>query len=122
MNLWWFIPFAALTVGEVLIRAWKWQVLLEPIKRCSFLTLNSATLIGLFANTVLPARAGEFVRAYAGARMERIPYSTSFATVVVDRLLDGLTVSAIFVLALVFQPLPDQIKAFGYLAGGIYLV
>src|SRR5947208_662255 len=49
MNAWFLIPYTALIVGEVLIRAWKWQVLLEPIKRCSFITLNSATLIGLFA-------------------------------------------------------------------------
>jgi hypothetical protein len=42
--------------------------------------------------------------------------------VVIDRVMDGLTVSAIFILALLFQPLPDQLKAGGYLAAGIYLV
>jgi len=121
MNLWLLVPYSILIVVEVLIRAWKWQLLLVPIKHCSFIRLNAATLIGLFANNVLPARAGEFIRAYAGSRLESISYSTSFATVVLDRLLDGLTVSAIFVLALVLQPLPDEVKLAGYAAAIIYL-
>ena len=121
MERWYLVPYALLIVAEVLIRAWKWQFLLEPTKRCSFWKLNSATLIGLFANNVLPARAGEFVRAYAGARMEGISYSTSFATVVVDRVLDGLTVTAIFLVTLLVQPLPDEIKAAGFGAAAIYL-
>lgn len=122
INGWYLVPYMILALGEVLIRALKWQVLLLPLKRCSFWKLSSATLIGLMANNILPARAGEFVRAYAGSRLQGIPYSTSFATVVIDRVTDGLTVSAIFVFALLFQPLPDELKAGGYLAAGIYLV
>ena len=114
------IPYLALVAIEVVLRAWKWHVLLAPIKRASFRKLNSATLIGLMANNVLPARAGEFVRAYVGARMERIPFTASFATVAIDRLLDGLTVSAIFVLAVLFQPLEDQVKLGGYTAAVLY--
>ena len=122
MNLLYLAPYLLLVAAEVAIRAVKWQVLLSPTKRCSFWTLNSATLIGLMANNVLPFRVGEFVRAYAGARLAGIPYSTSLATVVVDRVLDGLTVSAIFIFALLFQPLPEQVKALGYLAAAMYTV
>jgi len=121
INALYLLPYMALVVAEVLVRSWKWLVLLDPIKRASFRRLNSATLIGLMANNVLPARAGEFVRAYVGARMERIPISACFATVFIDRVLDGLTVSAIFVIAVVVQPLPDQIKGAGYAAAAIYL-
>jgi len=120
VNLYYLAPYLALVAIEVVLRAWKWQVLLAPIKAASFRNLNAATLIGLMANNVLPARAGEFVRAYVGARMERIPFSASFATVAVDRLLDGLTVSAIFVLAVVLQPLRDEVKVGGYTAAGLY--
>jgi uncharacterized protein (TIRG00374 family) len=73
------------------------------------------------ANNVLPARAGEFIRAYAGARLEGVPFSMAFATVVIDRVLDGLTVSAAFLLVLLIQPLPDEIKVAGYGAGALYL-
>jgi uncharacterized protein (TIRG00374 family) len=114
------IPFLALIAAEVLIRSLKWQVLLQPVKRCSFWRLNAATLIGLMANNLLPARAGEFVRAYAGARIEAIPFSMAFATVVIDRVLDGLTVSAIFLVVLLLQPLPDEIRGAGALAALLY--
>jgi uncharacterized protein (TIRG00374 family) len=123
INYWYLLPYLGLIVIEVILRAWKWHVLLLPVKAPSFWKLNSATIIGLMANNVLPGRAGEFVRAYAGARLEHISFSASLATVVIDRVLDGLTVSAIFVFALILHPaLPDQVKVPGYIAAGIYLV
>src|SRR3954452_15244834 len=67
------IPSFILIAAEILIRSAKWLVLLLPLKRCSYAKLSSATLIGIMANNVLPARAGEFVRAYAGARLAGIP-------------------------------------------------
>lgn len=122
MDLVYLWPYLALVVAEVLLRALKWQVLVRPVKACSFRNLTSATLIGLMANNLLPARAGEFVRAYVGARMERIPFSTCFATVVIDRVLDGLTVSAIFAVAVLLQPLPEEVKVPGTIAAAIYVV
>ncbi len=128
INAVWLIPSVILVAAEIMVRAFKWQILLLPLKRCSFWKLNNATLIGLMANNVLPARAGEFVRAYAGARLAGIPYSTAFATVVIDRVLDGLTVSALFILVLIFQPLimaeplPDWLNRGGYLAAAVYMV
>jgi uncharacterized protein (TIRG00374 family) len=122
INLIFLIPYGALLVGEVFIRGLRWYILLAPIHRASYGNLCSATLIGLMANNILPARAGEFVRAYAGARMERIPFSTCFATVVIDRVLDGLTVSALFVPTVLLYPeLPDNVRGAGYVAAGIYV-
>ena len=115
------IPSFLLIVFEIVIRTVKWQILLLPVKRCSFKKLLSATAIGIMANNVLPARAGEFVRAYAGARLATVPISTSLATIVIDRLLDGLTVSALFILVIIFQPLPDFLNRAGYVAAVIYL-
>jgi uncharacterized protein (TIRG00374 family) len=122
INLIFLIPYMALVVGEIFIRGLRWYILVIPIKRASYLNLCSATLIGVMANNVLPARAGEFVRAYAGARMERMPFSTCFATVVIDRVLDGLTVSALFLPTVLLYPeLPDNVRGAGYIAAGIYL-
>lgn len=121
INALFLVPYLAVMFAEVPIRGWRWQLLLVPVQRASLLRLSSATLIGLMANNVLPARLGEFLRAYVGARAEKIPFSTSFATVVIDRVFDGLTVSAIFVFAVVAYPLPDLAKLAGYAAAGIYL-
>jgi uncharacterized membrane protein YbhN (UPF0104 family) len=48
-------------------------------------------LIGFMANNVLPARLGEFVRAYALGRAESLPPSLPFATIVIERIFDGFT-------------------------------
>ncbi len=121
MNWVYLLPYLVVLVGSILVRAARWQLLLEPVKRCSFWKLNSATLIGMMANNLLPARAGEFLRAYAGARLESLPFSTCLATAVIDRLFDGLTASGIFIFALMAYPLPDLAKLAGYGATAIYL-
>jgi uncharacterized protein (TIRG00374 family) len=114
-----FIPYFVILVLEVVARSLRWWAILRPAKRCTLRGLVVATLIGTMANNVLPARAGEFVRAYAGARIERLPFSTALATIVIDRVLDGLTITAIFALALIFFPLPDAVKPPGFVAAGI---
>jgi uncharacterized protein (TIRG00374 family) len=58
---------------------------------------------------ILPMRLGEIVRAMVLGQRERVAKSASFATVVVDRLLDGFTILFILVVLLLVVPLPfDQ--------------
>lgn len=100
---------AALLVGTLVLRAWRWQYLLKPLKRVGFSNSMSATSIGLMANMILPIRLGEIVRAVVLGYREGIDRSASFATVVVDRLLDGFTILFILVVLLLVVPLPlDQ--------------
>src|SRR5947207_425527 len=122
MNGIYLIPYLVVLVLAILVRSARWQLLLWPVKQCSFWKLNNATIIGMMANNLLPARAGEFVRAYAGARTEGLPFSTCLATAVIDRVFDGLTASGIFIFALIAYPLPEVAKVAGYIATGIYLV
>jgi uncharacterized protein (TIRG00374 family) len=69
----------------------------------------AATCIGMMANMVLPVRLGEIVRAVVLGHRERIDKSATFATVVVDRLLDGFTILFILAAILLIAPLPvDQ--------------
>lgn len=121
INLVYLIPYFFVVFAEVPIRGLRWQLLLAPVQRTSLLRLSSATLVGLMANNVLPARLGEFLRAYVAARSERIPYTTSLATCVIDRVFDGLTVSAIFIAAVLAYPLPTEAKWAGYGAATLYL-
>jgi uncharacterized membrane protein YbhN (UPF0104 family) len=97
---------AALLAGTMPIRAWRWQYLLTPLKSVGFSSAMSATSIGLMANMILPLRLGEIVRAAVLGYQERIDGSASFATVVVDRLLDGFTILLILATLLLTAPLP----------------
>jgi hypothetical protein len=79
-------------VANLAIRAWRWQYLLEPLGRATFANAFRATAVGFAARSVLPAAAGELVRPYFLARRERVSATAAFATVILERLLDLLTV------------------------------
>ena len=88
------------------IRAIRWEVLISPIKKVSVLNLFSAIMIGFLANNVLPARLGEIIRPVMIARKEKIKVSTSFATIVTERVFDILAV--IVIASLLFHFLPSD--------------
>jgi uncharacterized protein (TIRG00374 family) len=82
----------ALTIVMVFIRAERWQYLLEPLGHTRFWVAFRTTVIGFAASFLLPARAGEVLRPYLLARRERLPATATFATVIVERLLDLIAV------------------------------
>jgi uncharacterized protein (TIRG00374 family) len=59
-------------------------------------------------NNVYPFRAGEILRSYVLRRREGIPMSASIATVVVERVFDGLVMLAFVFVALPLTPLPGD--------------
>jgi uncharacterized protein (TIRG00374 family) len=89
------------------LRAVRWHYLLIPEKRIPLSSLYPATVIGYMANNVLPARLGEFVRAYVLAQREGLQTPTVFASLVIDRLFDGFTVMLILLFTLFTLQLPS---------------
>lgn len=90
------------------IRAVRWHWLLEPIQPgIPYRPRLAATCIGFMANNLLPARLGEFVRAYALGRVTGMPVSAAFGSLVVERLLDGIIVVAFFFAAMAAPGFPD---------------
>jgi len=78
----------ALVVVTFVIRAHRWQYLLRPIGPTRFRTAFCTTIIGAAALGVLPARAGDLLRPYLLARQEGLSTSATFATIVMERVLD----------------------------------
>lgn len=76
------------------LRALRWRPILDPIApNLPFSRLWSATAIGMMINNVVPARAGEFARAYALSRSTpQVPFPAAFASLAVDRLFDAVVV------------------------------
>jgi uncharacterized protein (TIRG00374 family) len=81
-----------LTAGMYLVRAERWQYLLEPLGHTRFWVAFRTTIIGFAATFVLPARAGEVLRPYLLARKEGLPATAAFATIILERLLDLVAV------------------------------
>lgn len=65
-------------------------------------------MIGFMANNVLPARVGEILRPVMIARKENIKMTTTFATVVMERIFDLLSI--IFIASILFFFLPTEIS------------
>jgi glycosyltransferase 2 family protein len=90
--------------GVFWIRAWRWRGILEPVGDVPFRSRFAAVTIGFMGNNLLPARLGEFMRAYSLSRMEPVPVVGSFASLLVERMFDGVLV---IVLLFVAMSLPD---------------
>jgi uncharacterized membrane protein YbhN (UPF0104 family) len=88
----WLLLTLVTMIVNLAIRAFRWQYLLEPLGEASFGNAFRATAVGFAASTVLPARAGEVIRPYFLARHEQMSATGAFATIILERLLDVITV------------------------------
>ena len=98
---------AGVTLLVYVARAWRWGYLLDPLGHVGFADLFSATMVG-FASGLLVPRAGELVRPYLVSRRHPIPTSAGFATIVLERVVDLVTVLVLFGLYLFVLPAPAQ--------------
>ena len=90
-NYFWLIPNIILIAFAMYQRAYRWKFMLAPIKHVKFDNLLAATCVGFMANNVLPARLGEFVRAYSLSSQDKeISKSASLATIFVERMIFDL--------------------------------
>ena len=100
----WLLLAVLLATLSFALRAVRWRILLEPvISDTRFNSRFGAVCIGFAVNNILPARLGEFTRAYALTRTEPVPLSASIASLVVERILDGV-VLAIFLFVTISLP------------------
>ncbi len=108
------------TLMTYLVRAWRWQALLEPIGHARFRTAFRTTVIGFTATFLLPARIGEVLRPYLLARTEGLKATATFATIIIERLLDVATVVMLFAVALPFvdADVGTQVKTASAVAAG----
>jgi uncharacterized protein (TIRG00374 family) len=83
-------------------RTWRWHYLLRSIKPISLRALFPVVVIGYMGNNVYPFRAGEVIRAYVLKRDEEVSISASLATIVIERIFDGLVMLIFVFVALPF--------------------
>ena len=112
-NYLWVLPGAALYLAGLWVRAVRWQMLLRPVAHLPLRSLFGILSIGFFVNNVLPARLGEIARAVLVGRRHQLSRSATLATVVVERIFDGV-VMLLFLGAATFaaggQVAPDWLE------------
>lgn len=110
-----------LTFVSYWLRAVRWRYLLLSGGAVALSSLYPAVIIGYMANNLFPAKAGELVRAWVLAEREQRPFGAVMASLVVDRLWDGLCMLLMLVLVLFWLPLPPGVQQMSGVmrAGGV---
>ena len=89
-NLLWLIPVVFIYFTSVWFRSLRWNYLLRPIKKIPTKEIFPVVSIGYMGNNIFPARAGELLRAVALKHRYDISISSTLATIIVERLIDGV--------------------------------
>lgn len=120
-NYLWIIPGILTYFLAVLARTWRWHYLLRSIKAVPLRELFPIVTIGYMGNNIYPARAGEVLRAYALKKRAGVPMSASLATVVIERLFDGVVMLLfVFVSLPRLEALPDWLRQIVILGSAVF--
>jgi glycosyltransferase 2 family protein len=120
-NYIWIVPGILTYFLAVLARTWRWHYMLRSIKHVSLRTLFPVVTIGYMGNNIYPARAGEVLRAYVLKKRAGVPMSASLATVVVERLFDGVVMLLfVFVSLPRLETLPDWLRQIVILGSAVF--
>ncbi len=98
----WLVPGVAVYFLAVWGRTWRWHYLLRSLKTIPLRRLFPVVVIGYMGNNVYPFRAGEVIRAYVLKRNEDVSIPASLATIIVERIFDGLVMLLFVFVALPF--------------------
>jgi glycosyltransferase 2 family protein len=93
----WILVAIAFAVSEVTVRAVRWRMLLLPFRHVPLRYAAGYLCVGYFANTMLPARLGDLARAALAGRTLGIPRLATLGTIVVERIVDGLTIFVVVI-------------------------
>lgn len=86
---WYLAPALLVLFTSIYVRCIRWSVLMRPVAPLSPSALLPYAIIGYMANNLLPARAGELVRAWVLGRREHVSRTAAIGTIAVERLFDG---------------------------------
>ncbi len=118
----WIALALALFGASVWVRAQRWAAILRPITSLSQTEAASLMTIGLAANNVLPARTGEIVRAVLLKRQRGISGFAVLATILVERILDGLVLAMFLAGTIALAGGTTPLQIFAALVGSAFLV
>jgi uncharacterized protein (TIRG00374 family) len=100
-----------LNIAHIVPRAWRWGTLLRPVRHPIHMRpMFSATVIGYMTSWIVPGRLGELVRPALLSAREKLPLGPCMGSIVADRLLDGLTIVAMFAVGVFLAPSGEGIE------------
>lgn len=107
-NYLWLIPGVLITIALLFLKAWRWQLLFYPEHRLPFNTVMTALCTGYLVSNVFPARVGEVARLVLLVSEQPVSVARTLSTIIVERLLDLLTLIMMLAVLLPFVHLPAE--------------
>lgn len=86
----WITAASFAMVAVYFAQGLRWKLILTPVAPLPTLSASRAVYVGLFASEIFPFRAGEIIRCYLITRWTQLPFSVSLASVLIERVFDGL--------------------------------
>ncbi len=119
-NYWWLVPAVAVYFASVWVRAYRYRYILHGVREVPGPALFPILIIGYMANNLLPARAGELVRAYVLGERHQVSKMAALGTVAVERLFDGLTLLGFLALTVLWLGGDSALKDLALIAVAIF--
>ena len=113
------IVMCLLIILTVYLRSLRWKYLLPDIPGTTKKYLFSNIMIGFMINNILPARIGEFARAFILWKKNLFPLATSLGTLIVDRVIDILVFSIFFIIPVFILPQCSSLTVYAFIFTGI---
>lgn len=110
MNWWWVALAVVADIAVYCWHGWRWSLLLHPIEPVSFWRTVRAIYVGLFANEVLPFKAGELLRCYLISRWTALPFSVSLSSALIERIFDGIWLSVCLIVTVRIVPQLNRLR------------
>ena len=120
-DLRYLLPAILLYFLGVIPRAFRWRLLLRPVQEIGIGRLFQVLVVGFMANDILPFRAGEAVRAFMLWEKERVAPGATIATILVERIFDGLALTGFLAAGALFIQLDDSLTWMTRVAGLIFV-
>lgn len=105
----WILPAILLVTAAFLLRALRWQIILNTSASVSFRMSYHPLTIGFMLNCILPGRLGEAARPLILKRKKGIPFTMGITTVVAERIFDAGFL--VIFLALALTSIPTETAA-----------
>ena len=106
----WIVPAVALYLFALVARTARWRALLSAQRRIPLRELLPTMAMGRGANNIFPLRTGEIVRVLLLRRRNGVSAAAGFASILVERVFDGLTMILLLILAAIIGGIPDYLR------------
>jgi hypothetical protein len=121
LNLWYLLPALVLNISMLLLRARRWELILNSTpdrsRDIGFKKVFGVLTIGYLANQIFPAPSGEVARAVVISRRHELKKVHVLSTIVVERVLDTLALAPVILFVVVLIPLPEWLERLLFLLG-----